>query len=324
MSTVPSPRSAELAPHARAAADQAVTYARGADAPNTRRAYAVDWRDWSTWCDNAGVVALPAAPEAVGAYLASMARTHALATLRRRLAAISRAHRQAGQHLATSHPAIRDTLRGIAREHGVPQRRAAAIGTAEIRRLVATCTDGLTGTRDRALLLLGFAGALRRSELVAVEREHLTFTPEGLRVRVPRSKGDPEGQGQELGIARGQHRATCPVRAMEAWLEVSGCQFGPVFRAIDRWGGIESCALHPGAVRRILLRRAEEAGIEGTALEPIAPHGLRAGFVTQAYQAGLRDEEIMEHSRHRDLKTMRRYVRRAKLMQESPTKRLGL
>jgi integrase len=165
-----------------------------------------------------GVVSLPAAPATVAAYLAALASTHAGATLRRRVAAIGRAHRMAGHPWAATHPAIRDTLTGIARQHGTPARRAAALGTAEIRRLVATCTDGLTGTRDRALLLLGFAAALRRSELVAVQREHLTVTPEGLRLLIPRAKSDQAGRGAELGIPRGARAETCPVRAREAWL----------------------------------------------------------------------------------------------------------
>ena len=130
-----------------------------------------------------------------GAHLATLAATHAGSTPRRHLAAIGRAHRMAGQPWQRSHPAIHDTLAGIARRHGTPGRRAAAIGTAEIRRLVATCTDGLTGTRDRALMLLGFAAALRRSELVAVQREHLTVTPEGLRLLIQRAKADREGRG---------------------------------------------------------------------------------------------------------------------------------
>jgi integrase len=97
-----------------------------------------------------------------------------------------------------------------------------------------------------------------------------------------------------------------------------------VFRRVDRWGGVDAHRLHPDAVRRILRRRAAAAGIEGTALEPVTPHGLRAGFVTQAYIAGARDEAIMGHTRHRDLKTMRRYVRRARLLEDSPARKLGL
>ncbi|TDH59798.1 hypothetical protein E2C06_25480 [Dankookia rubra] len=182
--------------------------------------YVADWADFAAWCDARGVAALPAAPVTV----AALATTHAGATLRRRVAAIGRAQTMAGHPWSATHPAIRDTLAGIARQHGMPARRAAAIGTAEIRRLVATCRDGLCGQRDRALLLLGFAAALRRSELVAVQREHLTFTPEGLHLLIPRAKSDQAGRGADLGIPRGARTETCPVRALEAWLQASDCR----------------------------------------------------------------------------------------------------
>ncbi|MDO9714211.1 tyrosine-type recombinase/integrase [Paracraurococcus lichenis] len=230
----------------------------------------------------------------------------------------------AGLPWSGSHPAIRDTLAGIARRHGTPQRRAAAIGTTEIRRLVATCTDGLTGTRDRALLLLGFAAALRCSELVAVQREHITLTPEGLRLLIPRAKTDQQGRGAELGLPRGRHAATCPVRALEAWLQASDCRYGPVFRKIDRWGNVETAALHPYALPRILARRLALAGIKSAGLERLSLHGLRPGCITEAYKAGARDDTIMAHSRHRDIRTMRGHVRRAKLVDESPAGIVGL
>jgi len=313
-----------LAPGGQAALAAAQGYARQSLSAATRRAYAADWDDFAAWCTVAGWGALPAAPAAVAAYLAALAPSHAASTIRRRLVAIGQAHRLAGQEWVPGHPAIRATLRGILRAHGAPARQASALTTADIRRLLATCDDGLTGLRDRALLLLGYAGALRRAELVAVEREHLRFTIEGLRLLIPRSKGDQEGQGAEIGIPRGARRASCPVRAMEDWLAASNCAFGPVFRRIDIWGVIDSRALHPDAVRQILRRRAEAAGFLVTAGQRISPHSLRAGFVTEAYKAGARDVQIMEHTRHRDLRTMRGYVRRAKLLSGSPAGLLGL
>ena len=302
----------------------AAGYAAQALAAATRRAYRADWADFTAWAHRRGVATLPAAPQDVAAYLSSMATTHAGPTLRRRLAAIGRAHRMQGLAWDAAHPAIRDTLSGILRRHGVPPRRAAAIGTAELRRLVATCGTDLAGLRDRALLLLGFAGALRRSELVAVRREHLGFAAEGLQLMIPRAKGDQEGQGVELGIPRGRRPETCPVRAVEAWLHASATEFGPVFRKVNQWGGIEPGALHPDALPKILARRVARAGLEAGGFERLSAHGLRAGFVTEAYKAGARDEAIMEHTRHKDVRTMRGYVRRAKLLGGSPAGLLGL
>ncbi|MDR3418808.1 MAG: site-specific integrase [Nevskia sp.] len=299
-------------------------YAAGAYAEATRRAYRADWADFLGFCRAAGFSPLPAAPQTIAAYLASMAVSHAASTIARRLAAIGQAHRLAGWDWQPSHPAIRATRQGIARAHGSAVRRAAALTTAEIRKLVASCADDLTGLRDRALILVGFAGALRRGELVGVDREHLVFRDAGLRLTIPRSKTDSAGEGAELGIPRGSRRETCPVRALEAWLAASDCQFGPVFRKVDLWGNIEHARLHPDAVRQILRRRAVLAGLEVPPGERLSPHGLRAGFVTEAYMAGARDEQIMAHTRHADLKTMRGYVRRAKLLTESPAGLLGL
>jgi integrase len=302
----------------------AVDYASDSHSAATRRAYRSDWADFSTWCRSAGWSPLPAAPQTIAAYVASMAATHSRSTITRRLAAIGQAHRLAGHEWIPSHPLIRTTLRGIARRHGSAVRRSAALTTAEIRKLVATCADDLAGLRDRALLLVGFAGALRRSELVGIDREHLVSRDTGLQLTLPRSKGDPDGAGVEVGLPRGNRRETCPVRALEAWLLASDCAFGPVFRKVDLWGNIEHRRLNPDAVREILLRRAKLAGITVPAGERLSPHGLRAGFVTEAYMAGARDEQIMAHTRHADLKTMRGYVRRAKLVTESPAKLLGL
>lgn len=302
----------------------AESYARDALSPATLRAYRADWAQFRDWCTAFGHVSLPAEPQTVAAFLAARAHTHRASSLRRCLVAIGQVHRLSGQTWSAGHPAIRLTLRGILRRHGMPVLQAAALTTEDIRRLVATCDGNLTGLRDRALLLVGYAGALRRAELVAIEREHIRIEREGIRLLLPRAKTDQEGQGASIGIPRGAHRETCPVRALEAWLDLSDCRFGPVFRRVTMWGAVEQEALHPDSVRQILRKRAALAGIEAPAGERLSPHGLRAGFVTEATRAGARDEAIMEHTRHRDLKTMRGYVRRAKLVTESPVKLLGL
>ncbi|WP_426960037.1 tyrosine-type recombinase/integrase [Muricoccus radiodurans] len=318
------PVGGELAPRLAEAIEAAKAYARRALAPETLRAYRTDLADFEAWCLAHRTAPLPAAPGTVAAYLAALAPTHSRSALDRRLAAIGHAHRVRGLDWTPGHPAIRTTLQGIARLHGSRVRQAAALTSAELRRLVATCDAGLTGCRDRALLLLGFAGALRRSELVGVDREHLRLSGEGLRLLLPRSKTDQAGEGVELGIPRGRKRETCPVRAVEAWIEAGDVRFGPLFTRIDRWGRLGHDRLSPDGVRQILLRRAAVAKVTVDAGERLSPHGLRAGFVTEAYGAGARDEEVMGHSRHKDLRTMRGYVRRAKLVTTSPVKLLDL
>lgn len=311
-------------PRAALAIAKSKAYQEAADAPATLRAYVADLANFSAWCEAHDFQAMPAAPETVGAYLAAAGLGYALPTLRRRVAAIARAHRIARQPLDTRHPAIRETLRGIARTHGEPARRSAALTTEDIRRLVASCGDDLAGLRDRALLLIGFAGALRRSELVGLDVARVSPTPAGLRLLIPRSKSDKTGAGAEIGISRGRSAETCPVAALAAWLAAARIGDGPVFRKVTRWNAVAATRLSPDAVRQILQRRAALAGITGTLLEPVTPHGMRAGFVTTAYRNGVPDEEIMGHTRHRDLRTMRSYVRRAKLSQTSPAGKLGL
>jgi integrase len=299
-------------------------YQSAADAASTLRAYKADWANFRAWCRERNLDPMPSTPEIVGAYLADAGRGYALSTLRRRVAAIARAHRIAKQPLDTRHPAIRETLRGIGRTHGEPPRRSAALTTDEIKRLTAVCGIDVASIRDRALFLVGFAGALRRSELVGLDVMHVTWTREGMRLLIIRSKTDKEGAGAEIGIARGRSPETCPVTALGLWLEKAEITAGPIFRKVDRWGAIHARRLHPDAVRQILKKRASQAKIRGTIWEPVTPHGMRAGFVTTAYKNGVPDEQIMGHTRHRSLTTMRSYIRRAKLETNSPTGKLGL
>ena len=313
-----------LAPRAALAVAKSKRYQAAADAPATVRAYAADLANFKAWCKAHGFQSMPATPETVGAYLAAAGLGYALPTLRRRVAAIARAHRIARQPLDTRHPAIRETLRGIARTHGEPSRRSAALTTAEIKRLVQVCGDDLAGLRDRALLLIGFAGALRRSELVGIDVEHVVRADAGLRLMIPRSKTDAAGLGAEISIPPGRSAETCPVRALDAWLRASEVRSGPVFRKVTRWGKVSPTRFSPDAVRQVVVKRAAQAGLAGTRLDSITPHGLRAGFVTTAYKNGVPDEAIMEHTRHRSLTVMRSYVRRAKLGTASPAGKLGL
>lgn len=299
-------------------------YQDAADAPATLKAYDADYASYIAWCEHQQLQAAPATPEVVGAYLASAGHGYAIQTLRRRVAAIARTSRRLGDPLDVKHPAIRETLRGIARKHGTPARQSTALTTQEIRQLCETCDDSLTGIRDRALFLICFAGALRRSELVAIDVGHIQKTNEGLTLLIPRSKTDKKGEGHKISVPHGHNQATCPVSALEAWLQHAKIRSGPVFRKVNRGGNVQSDRLHPDAVRQILLKRAQMAGLKSNLLEPISPHGMRAGFVTAAYGQGIPDEEIMNHTRHRSLSTMRRYVRRAKLITSSPAGKIGL
>lgn len=291
-------------------------------AASTNRAYRADVAHFEAFCaaNNLGGP-LPAEPAVIAQYLASIARTHAATTLTRRVYAIAQAHRAAGLDLASDHALIRQTIEQIAEQQAVPSRRAAALGLREVRAMLATCpADELTGTRDRAMLLIGFAGGLRRSEIVGIDREHLTFhEPAGLLLFIPR-----DDDGVEVVIPRGRRSETCPVCAMQRWLEVSATRRGPVFRGIDRWGNISAERLIADGVRRIVIRAAERAGILVGADEGVSPHGLRAGCVTEAHKAGALAADIMAHTRHRSASTVRGYFRRSNKKSDHPARLLGL
>jgi integrase len=308
----------------RNALELAQAFARQAAAPATLRAYKADWQHYAAWCARSGFVPVPAEPATVGAYLASLAESHAPTTIRRRLAAIGKMHRFNGLPWSPSHRAIQEPLRGLLRHHGQAVQKAAALTLVMLRRLVATCDRSARGRRDRALLLIGFAGALRRSELVGLQVQDVTVTAAGLRIRIARSKTDPAGQGAEIGLPHGKHADTCPVQAYLAWQAVARRRAGPLFRRISKGGQIGGTALHPATVREILAQRARMAGLESDGGERLSAHALRVGFITEAYGAGVRDEDIMRHTRHRDLRTMRGYVQRAGLLSESPAGMLDL
>jgi integrase len=307
-----------------AALEAAQALARKAAAPATLRAYKADWTHFARWCAAAGFVPVPAEPAVVGAYLASLADSHAPTTIRRRLSAIGKMHRFNDLPWNSGHRAIQEPLQGLLRSRGRPVQKAAALTLAMLRALVGTCDRSARGRRDRALLLLGFAGALRRSELVALNVEDVAATAGGLRLRIRRGKTDPTGQGAEIGLPRGKHVSTCPVRAFEDWQAVAKRKAGPLFRRISTGDRIGDTALHPDAVRRILDHRIRLAGLTLDGFERLSAHALRVGFITEAYGKGVRDEDIMRHTRHRDLRTMRGYVQRAGLLSESPAGQLDL
>jgi integrase len=311
-------------PVGQAALAAAQALARKAAAPATLRAYKADWTHFAQWCAAHGFIAVPAAPAIVGAYLASLAASHAPTTIRRRLAALGKMHRFNDLAWNPAHRDIQGPLQGVLRTHGRPVQKAAALTLPLLCRLLATCDVSARGRRDRALLLFGFTGALRRSELTSINVEDVAIVAGGLRLRIIRGKTDAAGQGAEIGLPRGRHAETCPLRAFDAWQAVALRQAGPLFRKISTGGGIGAAALHPDAIRRILAHRVALAGLTMDGFDRLSAHALRVGFITEAYDKGARDEDIMRHTRHRDFRTMRGYVQRAGLVRESPAGLLDL
>jgi integrase len=262
-------------------------------------------------------------PVVVAAWLATLGPSLGRSALRRRVAAIAWHHRSLGHAWQAGHAAIRQTLTGIGREHHRPVRPAAALISADVKRLIAVCPADLAGLRDRALFLVGLAGAFRRSELVAIDVAHLRFDKESVIVRIPRSKTDQAGEGVDIALPRMRGEDTCPVRALEDWLRRAKIRRGPVFRRITAAGTIEGRLTGDG-VYKILQVRAVAAKLTVAPTERLSPHGLRAGMITEASLNGALDEQIMPHSRHKDASTMRGYRRRARIVVDNPARLLDL
>jgi len=308
---------------------KAVSFARRSVSPTTEKIYTEDWDAFRAWCQAKNAPHLPAPPAVVAAYLAERSERLGRSGLRLVLAAIGFFHRRSGHIWVSNDPVIANVMHGILRGQQRPVRPAAALASPEIRQLLGTCRtdaplpEGLSDLRDRALLLTCFAGGLRRSELVALDRKDVKMKPDGLELHIRKSKGDQEGEGAKVLIARGARPETCPLRAMQVWLKAAAITYGPVFRQITKGGALEG-RLTGNGVWRILRRRAELAGLEIAATERLSPHGIRAGFITEAYLHGALDEQVMAHARQKSIETTRRYRNRAKTVAASPTKLLDL
>ena len=304
--------------------ERARDYIKESKAPNTRRAYAADWRDFRAWCVLHGRPSLPASPDTVALYLSDLAERCKTSTLQRRLAALSQAHQAAGQtahDVPTKHATVRAVMAGIRRTKGTAQRGKAAAVTAVVRAMVEGTPDRLLGLRDRALLLLGFSGAFRRSELVALDVEDLEFTGDGLVVTQRRGKTDQEGEGRKIGIPFGGRPDTCPVRAVREWLDAAAVVFGPVFRSVNRHSQVQPGRLSDKAVAIVVKRHAPSAG-----LDPLryAGHSLRAGLATAAAAAGASERSIMNQTGHRSVPMVRKYIRDGQLFRENAAATVGL
>jgi site-specific recombinase XerD len=292
--------------------DATMAYAEAEKAAATRTAYAADWRDFASWCAARGATSLPAHVGIVAAYLSWLAESGRKAsTIGRRAAAIGHQHKLAGHVPPTGQEGVRAVLRGIRRTIGAAKAGKAPATADVLTTMLRLCPPTLAGSRDRALLALGFAGALRRSELVALEVVDLTETPDGLCVRIRRSKTDQEGAGTEIAIPRGYRLR--PVEAVQAWLAAAEISEGPLFRPVLKGGRIQSEPLSAFSAAQIVKRYAERAGLDPAAY---AGHSLRSRFLTSAAESGASILKMIEVSRHKSVDVLRGYVRRADLFRE--------
>lgn len=304
-------------------ADEAREHIRQSKSENTRRAYKSDWADFTAWCADHKRASMPALPETVALYLSDRAHPLKPSPLQRRMATIAQAHQVAGYESPTKHSTVRAVWQGIRRSKGVATKGKEPAVTSLIRAMVAHLPEGrLLSTRDRALLLLGFAGAMRRSELVGLDVQDISENEDGLIITIRWSKTDQEGQGEKVGIPYGSHRETCPVRSVKAWLRDAGITEGALFRAVNiRHGQIQPEGLSDRTVARVVKRALLATGKE---CENFAGHSLRAGLATAAAQAGVNERAIQNQTRHKSLLVLRRYIRDGSLFRENAAAKVGL
>lgn len=319
-----------VGPEAAELAAAAAEYADAQMAAATRQAYETDWADFTAWCAaHPPAEALPAAAGVVALYLTAAAqRGLSVATMERRLAAIRAVHKH-HDHPPPAGAALRAVWAGIRRTHGRPPRQKQPLVTDDLKRIVAKLPAGPIGVRDKALLMVTYAAALRRSEAAALVLDtgksvsagvRLNFTSGGFTIALDKSKGDQEGQGQVVAVPYGKTKL-CAGTALRAWLDLAGITSGPVFRPIDRHGNIQPRAMTDKAIADVVKRSAARVRIDPAF---IGGHSLRAGMVTQALMNDVAVPLIMKQTRHAKVDTMNKYVRLAGDMKRSAGGKLGL
>ena len=291
----------------------AAAYAANEKSENTRRAYRADFRSFVAWCEGVGRRALPGSVETCAAYLAFCADSGLkVSTIQRRAAAIGYAHKLAGEASPIEAEPVKAVLRGVRRKLGVAPKPKTAATADLVAKMVRKLPETLIGKRDRAVILIGFAAALRRSELVALDISDLAMNSEGAFLHIGKSKTDQEGIGYSIAVPAGGKLGV--LDALQGWIAAAGLVDGPMFRAISRHGRLGG-ALDGRAVAEIVKRAARRAKLDAT---QFSGHSLRAGFVTSALANGADLFRVMDVTRHREVKTLRIYDQRAKAFKEHP------
>ena len=319
-----------------------VTKATKGLAPSTSRVYAGHLRTFRDWCQTGaapeGASILPAAPEVVEQYLTQKMEGRSVSWMRQAVAALDRLHKRTGHAAPSNNAAVEAAVQDLAREHGTPARKKTPMRTADVKAAVDAIEEPrpegepsirwawgnyFRFIRDRAVLLVGYTGAFRRSELAQIRVEHLDFSEEGVEVLIPRSKGDQSGSGQIVAINR-LNGPYCPVKALLAWIRAARIESGPIFRRVRQRGAVatdtEATALSGRSVRRIIGDAADAADLEGD----FAGHSLRRGHLTEAALRGASLVDMQRQARHADPATTTQYIDDAQRMQRSTSSNLGL
>jgi integrase len=289
-------------PHNQLLKERLSPFIEAAQSPATRRAYS---HDLASFRDFGGTI--PATPQIVADWLVQLSTRYRVATISRRLAALSRAHSLLNLPNPVPSELVQLTLKGVRRKLGVAQRQAKPLMRDDMIALLTVMGNSPRDVRDRALLLVGFCGAFRRSELVALQVADLRFVPEGVLIHIRKSKTDQEGQGRTIGIPKAREASRCAVQALAHLLNQLGNPIdGPIFRPMTKGGASACTPLSDRAVSNIIKERALAAGMKA---DDLSGHSLRAGLCTSAAEAGIPSHKIRETSGHKSDAMLARYIR---------------
>ena len=279
---------------------------KNSKASNTLRAYQADFRDFSNFCSQNGFKEMPANPKILSLYLTKLSSTSKYSTLKRRIASIGILHKLKGHYLDTKHPIIVENLMGIKRKFGINQKGKKPLLINDLK-LIINVLDNIKGNinkrlRDKAILLIGFSGGFRRSELVNIDYEDLEFVNEGVKIFIKRSKTDQSGEGSIKAIPYFDNEIYCPVKTLKNWLNEEKIKTGKIFNVSDK------------TIALIIKKYSNLAGFDSN---KYAGHSLRSGFATSAAEAGAEERSIMNMTGHKSTEMVRRYIKEANLFKNN-------
>ena len=286
---------------------------RNSKSVNTIRAYQSDYNDFSLFCSKNGFQAMPTQPKILALYLTHLSSYSKFSTLKRRLASISILHKTKGHYIDTKHPIIMENLMGIKRTNGSNQKGKKPLLINDLKLLIEAIHQSkekdFKKTRDKALVLIGFSGGFRRSELVDVEYEDIEFVTEGVKIFVKKSKTDQSGEGMTKALPYFDNENFCPVKSLKNWIEVSDLINGKIFNISDK------------SVALIIKKYANYAGLDA---HRYAGHSLRSGFATSTAESGAEERNIMAMTGHKSTEMVRRYIKEANLFKNNALNKIKI
>ena len=306
--------------------DETINNLKSSKAANTLRAYKSDFRDFSLFCIKHGLQSMPTNPNIVSLYLTNLSKSEAkISTLRRRLVSIGVVHKLKGHYLDTKHPIIIENLLGIKRTKGSFQRGKKPILINHLQKIIEVINNDtspeIKKLRDKSLILIGFSGGFRRSEITSLDYEDLEFVKEGLKILVRRSKTDQFGEGHLKGIPYFTSSQLCPVKSLKEWINVSQINSGPIYRKFNKGFSLSNQRLSDQSVALLIKNYLNLAGIDS---KNYSGHSLRSGFATVTAEAGADERSIMAMTGHKTTQMVRRYIKEANIFKNNALNKIKI